>query len=735
MAEIIGLAASLITLAGASAQLARTLLEVANVIKSAEYEARMIAADISVFSSFLTQLSMVVDLPHTKTEKLREITVVLIAACRTLIEDLRMLIGEPVQRDTARLAFTMSLLRFRLRWMKVGPKVMFVKSLVDSFKTTIIVLVSTMNLAVVLQRDTPESISDSLKVQLESNIKFAEDATECLHHHKEINHEEASSFPLTLDSSASTEVGDAIQGAGGELVVLTPQPLQERGLTLHDQTLINNEHFEDDEYPLQAARDCTHIIEMQQRSCALAKDVLDSPSLNATWSWNASENTFAHKRADYTASKGTSSIPATGGSDAREFGQRSVATEGGSSRADARTYPDVSPQDQIKRLVRDDQPQGNIPRGASYTGHGSEAMHNDRSKVTPLLNGVTRESSISALPSREPDHAFELEHTALKQDSSILLEGALSTPRLPNVTSSQHVTPPPRSSFQEPETMLSQGRQPPKEEGLVSQESVERGTREEDGLDKIERLLAAQATAEKNRLLAKTKKAEAAAAAKTKEAEALAAAKRRGDEDKLAKLESLILAQKDEQLKREAAQDAARAADQAAAADTEAARIADEKREAAEKAKLLLDAAQRAREEAEEKAADERKEIEAAHARALQDAKEAAQELEVARKRAQNAAAPILFQDPLGRKFSCPWHSGSTWEGMSDFIAKISSGVAVVSQLVETGQYDLMKDDVVIPPHLWDTMVFPGSSVTMRARNAAEKKARWFRRSMSQGNG
>ena len=158
MAEIIGLAASLITLAGASAQLARTLLEVANVIKSAEYEARLIAADISVFSSSLTQLSMVVDLPHSKTEKLREITAVLIAACRTLIEDLRMLIGEPIQNDPRRRAFTISLIRFRFRWMKVGPKVMFVKSLVDSFKTTIIVLVSTMNLAVVLQRDTPESI-------------------------------------------------------------------------------------------------------------------------------------------------------------------------------------------------------------------------------------------------------------------------------------------------------------------------------------------------------------------------------------------------------------------------------------------------------------------------------------------------------------------------------------------------------------------------------------------------
>ncbi|KAI4661485.1 uncharacterized protein J4E88_010979 [Alternaria novae-zelandiae] len=158
MAEVIGLAASLITLAGTSAQLARTLLQVANVIKSAEYEARLIAADISVFSNSLTQLSTVVDLPHPKTEKLREITVFLIAACSTLIEDMKMLIGEPIQKDPRRRAFTMPLIRFRFRWMKIGPKVMFVKSLVDSFKTTILVLVSTMNLAVALQRDAPESI-------------------------------------------------------------------------------------------------------------------------------------------------------------------------------------------------------------------------------------------------------------------------------------------------------------------------------------------------------------------------------------------------------------------------------------------------------------------------------------------------------------------------------------------------------------------------------------------------
>jgi len=268
--------------------------------------------------------------------------------------------------------------------------------------------------------------------------------------------------------------------------VLTPQPLQERGLTLLGQTVINNEHIEDDEYPLQASRDCIQIIEMQQMSCALAKDVLDSPSLNPTWSWNASEDTSAHKRIDHTASKGTSSILTTGGLDAREFGQHSVATGGASSRADTRSYPGVSPQDQSERLVGNDRPQGNILRGSSYAGDGSEAMHKTRSKVTPLLNGLTGVSPISALSSHETDDATEVEHTDLEQDDPLLLEGFPSTLWRPNVTSSQRVTPSPRSASREPEITLGQEMQPPKEEELVSQENVQRGTREEDRLDKIE---------------------------------------------------------------------------------------------------------------------------------------------------------------------------------------------------------------------------------------------------------
>jgi len=76
---------------------------------------------------------------------------------------------------------------------------------------------------------------------------------------------------------------------------------------------------------------------------------------------------------------------------------------------------------------------------------------------------------------------------------------------------------------------------------------------------------------------------------------------------------------------------------------------------------------------------------------------------------------------------------------MGEFIAKISAGVPVMLQLLSNGEYDLLKDDLVVPPHLWESTVIPGSSVTMRARNlvlpAIDKKTSWLRRSISRGSG
>jgi hypothetical protein len=522
-----------------------------------------------------------------------------------------------------------------------------------------------------------------------------------------------------LSSSASVAVEEATQRAGGGLAVLGPRSLEERGLTVRNRTLIGDEHFDDDEYPLQTAVDHDRMIEMQQMSCALAKGVLDNSSLKPTWSWNATQESSMHQRADFIAGASNSSTFANElyaetlskqqdekfahhdslqehlnateespahrsardatakqgryttaniglyqhnlsigigeenmhhhgsqqGSHATEeldargaSGQSFVATEGSSSSDDTRTYPHVSPEDQGERLLQDEQPQGDISHGSNYTVDNSEATHDDRFEAAPSIHGVTREASTSALSGPKPDQASDAEHTAPQEDRSLPLEDATPTPWWSNVPLSQNVLPPPRSISRGSDTVLVHQEQPPREERMLSHETAKRETHENDRLDRIERFLANQALAEEKRLLAKRLKAEAAAIAKREEEEAVAEMKKRGDEDKLAKLEMLILAQKDEQIKREIAAEAAREADKAAA-DAEAEKISRERKAADERERALLDAAARAREEAEAKAAIEL---------------------------AQKLRAPITFHDPIGRKFSCPWHECSTREVSSN---------------------------------------------------------------------
>jgi methyl coenzyme M reductase subunit C-like uncharacterized protein (methanogenesis marker protein 7) len=67
---------------------------------------------------------------------------------------------------------------------------------------------------------------------------------------------------------------------------------------------------------------------------------------------------------------------------------------------------------------------------------------------------------------------------------------------------------------------------------------------------------------------------------------------------------------------------------------------------------------------------------------------------------------------------------------MEEFIQQISVGVKVIDQLVEDRQYDLAKDDIIVPPHLWESMIQPGSSVVMRPRGSvATKSTSWLRKS------
>jgi hypothetical protein len=107
MAEVVRLGASISTLTGTCAALGRILLIAANIVESAEYEARLIAAHIFTFACSLTKLTKVVKLP--------KITGMLITACTTFMEHSSVLIGDSLPHNTICRTFVIPLLRLRFR--------------------------------------------------------------------------------------------------------------------------------------------------------------------------------------------------------------------------------------------------------------------------------------------------------------------------------------------------------------------------------------------------------------------------------------------------------------------------------------------------------------------------------------------------------------------------------------------------------------------------------------------
>ncbi|KAK5708837.1 hypothetical protein LTR17_020324 [Elasticomyces elasticus] len=76
--------------------------------------------------------------------------------------------------------------------------------------------------------------------------------------------------------------------------------------------------------------------------------------------------------------------------------------------------------------------------------------------------------------------------------------------------------------------------------------------------------------------------------------------------------------------------------------------------------------------------------------------------------------APIKFKDPVGRKFSFPWHMCKTWKGMESLIKQACLHVGGISEHVYQGHYDLTgPDGGIILPQVWDTIVQPGWEINM----------------------
>lgn len=254
-------------------------------------------------------------------------------------------------------------------------------------------------------------------------------------------------------------------------------------------------------------------------------------------------------------------------------------------------------------------------------------------------------------------------------------------------------------------------------EATLKWQTVERENAKNMKFSRLEDLLLEQ---DKARVKKEVAKAQAAAEA--------AERKRKEDVDKLAKLERLILASREEQLKREAER-AAEIADEQAIVAKEIA----ERHAASERAEEILEAAKRSRDEAERKAAAESEELKAkserkaaetkaAYEKAVAEAKAATEELKKARQIAPEEFS-VKFKDAIGRRFTFPWKTCKAWKGMEELIHHAYSNANHLVVGVTEGQYDLLdKNGEILLPKAWEELVHPVSEISMRMWDSTKQE-------------
>jgi hypothetical protein len=152
MAEI-GLVASIIALAGTGAKLAMGLYTLADSIGSAGKEARQFASEISLFSQSLNAVSKSLDRKTDKNDRLVEIAQVVMKACESLLKDIRTQL-----QDLPRGQHTVRAYCARIKWVLRKPKLRGIRVSIESFKSTLILLVATMDSAEASYCDAPEYI-------------------------------------------------------------------------------------------------------------------------------------------------------------------------------------------------------------------------------------------------------------------------------------------------------------------------------------------------------------------------------------------------------------------------------------------------------------------------------------------------------------------------------------------------------------------------------------------------
>jgi hypothetical protein len=157
MAEL-ALVASIVGVAGAGTKLALTFYQIADALGTADQEVRVIAAETSAFSHVLSSVSKSLEGDTTAAAESRPIAKTILILCEDLLSDLtdllnplRMLVASKEGRRRARLSG-------RIRWIFVKSKVALHRRSLESLKTSLTLLVSTLDYAEVSQRNAPAVI-------------------------------------------------------------------------------------------------------------------------------------------------------------------------------------------------------------------------------------------------------------------------------------------------------------------------------------------------------------------------------------------------------------------------------------------------------------------------------------------------------------------------------------------------------------------------------------------------
>ncbi len=142
--EIFGVIASVSALVRIGAKLSCTLFSLSDGYGSAATELGDIAVDISMFSSTLRQLASTLETEENPEYHLLANVNKVVERCQDLFDHIGLLLSD-LRSDGTKVMDKLELVR-KIRWHFRRPRVLLIRGTIDSFKTTLSLMLATQDL-------------------------------------------------------------------------------------------------------------------------------------------------------------------------------------------------------------------------------------------------------------------------------------------------------------------------------------------------------------------------------------------------------------------------------------------------------------------------------------------------------------------------------------------------------------------------------------------------------------